>query len=131
MWPTPQEKTHGRYCRSGQGLWLWGLLSPELNLISQYSIKLLSKFLSTHKLVQLPDLITEDSLCSGLWLTQKLTTGPISSDCERTAVLMNSHLEMPLQDLHKIKLVSTPAHREGRFVNLVLFNVSLTQAIVI
>ena len=43
MWPTPQEKTHGRYCRSGQGLWLWGLLSPELNLISQYSIKLLSK----------------------------------------------------------------------------------------
>jgi hypothetical protein len=100
-------------------------------LLYGYGIKLLSKFLSTHKLVQLPDLITEDSLCSGLWLTQKLTTGPISSDCERTAVLMNSHLEMPLQDLHKIKLVSTPAHREGRFVNLVLFNVSLTQAIVI
>ena len=85
----------------------------------------------THRLVQLFALIREVSLCSGWWLTQKLTTGQCSEEeaepevmddpmetvpsiHNRTGAHTNSQrLWQQAQDFHRSKPDRVPALREG------------------
>ena len=50
-----------------------------MDIISNYPLHL---HLSTHSLMQLPDLFREVALCSGWWLTQKLTTAQRTEKCQ-------------------------------------------------